>query len=166
MFDEEVQRVMDFLPSLPGAEFLDLLGVAEDKYLEIAHSPSNKEVGVRILQSIAGSIDPSERAHYAELLEAFVNAEHETLSSLFSDYGPHSAVSYVPSYFLFSQAESLIILERLNTRPFMLVSKWRESGLPYEYLEALAGAAGIPIPDLSAVCHALNRAWRERTSCR
>lgn len=164
MFDEEVQRVMDLLPGLPGSEVIDLLSIAEDKYLEVAHSPSNREVGVKILQSIADSIEPSERAHYAELLEAFVNSEHETLRSLFNDYGPHSVVSYVPSYLLFTQAESLIILERLNTRPFMLVAKWRESGLPFEYLEALAGAAGIPMPELWPVPEFSNRALRERTS--
>jgi ppGpp synthetase/RelA/SpoT-type nucleotidyltranferase len=159
MFDEEVQRVMDLLPSLPGSEVVDLLGIAENKYLEVAHSPSNRQVGVKILQAIAGSIDPSERANYTELLEAFVNSERETLDSLFADYGPHSAVSYVPSYLLFGQAESLIILERLNARPFLLAAKWRESEMPYDYLETLAGAAGIPMPELCRCQLASCYAW-------
>ena len=147
MFDEEVQRVMDLLPTLPGTEVLDLLDIAESQFLEVAHSPSNREVSVKILQAIANSINASERENYAALLEAFIDAERERLTFLFEEYGAHSAVSYVPNYLLFGQAESLIILERLTTKPHMLVTEWRKHELPEEYLEALAGAAGIALPD-------------------
>lgn len=147
MFDEEVQRVMDLLPTLPGTEVLDLLETAENQFLEVAHSPSNRELSVKILQSITGSIDASERENYPALLQAFIDSERERLMLLFEEYGAHSVVSYVPSYLLFGQAESLIILERLTTKPHMLVAIWRQSELPDEYLESLAGAAGIALPD-------------------
>jgi ppGpp synthetase/RelA/SpoT-type nucleotidyltranferase len=146
MFDEEVQRVMDMLPTLPGAEVLDLLEVAEAKFLSIAHSPSNREVSVQILQVVAKSIEPTERADYGLILDAFVESERSKSETLFDQYGAHSAVSYVPSYMLLGQAESLIILERLTTRPHALAAVWREHDLPDEYLESLAGAAGIALP--------------------
>lgn len=147
MFDEEVQRVMDMLPQLPGAEVLDLLEIAENKFLSLAHSPSNREVSVQILQAIVGSFEESERQNYETILEAFIDSERDRLRLLFEQYGAHSVVSYIPSYLLFGQAESLILLERLTTKPHALVAQWRENGLPSEYLEALAGAAGIALPD-------------------
>lgn len=147
MFDEEVQRVMNMLPELPGAEVLDLLEVAEDKFLALAHSPSNREVSVRIIQAIADSFEEPERRDYGAILEAFIDSERYRLQLLYEEYGAHSVVSYVPSYLLFGQAESLILLERLTIKPHALVARWRESDLPDEYLEALAGAAGIALPD-------------------
>ena len=147
MFDEEVQRVMDAMQELPGTEVLDLLEAAEKQFLPLAHSPSNREVSVIILQGIAGSIEELEREHYGELLSAFVDSEREKLIGLYEEYGAHSAVSYVPSYMLFGQAESLILFERLNSRPHSLVAHWRASALPYDYLEALAGAASIALPE-------------------
>jgi ppGpp synthetase/RelA/SpoT-type nucleotidyltranferase len=147
LFDEEVQRVMDLIPTLPGAEVLDLLDIAESRFLALAHSPSNKEVSILILQAVADSIDVLERKNYAALLDAFIESERDNLTQLFEEYGPHSVVSYVPSYLLFGQAESLILLERLTAKPHALVARWREGGLPDEYLEALAGAAGIALPD-------------------
>jgi ppGpp synthetase/RelA/SpoT-type nucleotidyltranferase len=147
MFDEEVQRVMDLLPTLPGTEVLDLLEISENEFLDIAHSSSNRDVGVKILQAIAASIDPTEREDYRSLLQAFIASEREKLVALFEDYGEHGDLAYIPSHLLFSQAESLIILERLTTRPHLLVSEWRRNGLPDEYLDALAGAAAIPLPE-------------------
>jgi hypothetical protein len=147
LFDVEVQRVMDLLPTLPGAEVLDLLDIAESRFLSLAHSPSNKEVSIQILRAVAGSIDTSERQNYATLLDAFIDSERDKLTQLFEEYGAHSVVSYVPSYLLFGQAESLILLERLTAKPHALVALWRANDLPEEYLEALAGAAGIALPD-------------------
>lgn len=146
MFDEEVQRIIDELPNLPGSEVVDLLDIAEGKFLSLAHSPSNSEVSLIILQAIAGSIDEAERANYEALLTAFVDSEHDRLEELYKQYGAHSVVSYVPSYLLFGQAESLILLERLNTRPHALAQHWSDSGLPEEYLDSLAGAAGVDVP--------------------
>lgn len=147
MFDEEVQRVSDILPTLPGAEVLDLLDIAESRFLAVAHSPSNRDVSIQVLRAIAASIEPAERESYGDLLDAFIHSEHARLTQLFEEYGAHSVVSYVPSYLLFGQAESLILLERMTAKPFALVDCWRKNNLPPEYLEALAGAAGIALPE-------------------
>ena len=146
MFDEEVQRLMDAADTAPGSEVADLLGVAEDAYLGLAHSPSNPELSVIVLQGVADAFSESERKNYSDLLQAFVEAERPKLESLFREYGPHSDVSYSPDYVLFGQAESVILLERLTAKPHLLVAKWRESGLPDSYLEGLAGAAGMSLP--------------------
>jgi hypothetical protein len=87
-----------------------------------------------------------ERMNYAEILDAFIGSESERLEGLFRDYGAHSAVSHIPDYVLFGQAESIVLLERIGSKPHKLVSQWKESGLPYSHLETLAGAAGISLP--------------------
>lgn len=75
------------------------------------------------------------------------DSERDKLIQLFKEYGAHSVVSYVPNYVLFGQAESLILLERLTAKPHSLLARWRQHGLPDEYIEALAGVAGIALPD-------------------
>ena len=146
MFDEEVQRLMDAAAAAPGSEVADLLNVAEPAFLKLAHSPSNSQLSVMILQGVVEAFSTEERANYGDLMAAFVESERESLEALFKDYGPHSAVSYIPDYVLFGQAESLILLERLNAKPHLLLDKWQASGLPESYLSALAGAAGLSLP--------------------
>lgn len=147
LFDEEVQRVVDSLPELPGAEVADLIEAAEGEFLSVAHSPSNRALSFLVVQAIRDSITEDERGEYNAVLHAFVEAERAKLENLFREYGPHSAVSYVPDYLLFGQAESLILLERMSAKPHRLAATWRASGLPWGYLQALADAAGQPLPD-------------------
>lgn len=146
MFDEEVQRLMDATETAPGSEVADLLAIAESAYLDLAHSYSNPELSVIVLQGIEGTFSGTERANYSDLLQAFIEAERGKLELLYRQYGPHSEVSYSPDYVLFGQAESVILLERINSKPHLLVAKWRQSGLPDSYLEGLAGAAGMSLP--------------------
>ena len=146
MFDEEVQRVMSVLPALPGYEVADLIEMAEVQFLSVGHSPSNRELSALILQEVAVTITDDERASYGALLKAYVEAESDTLTRIYDDYGPHSAVGYIPDYVLFGQAESLILFERMSTRPHLVVDCWRKSGLPWAHLQALADAASISLP--------------------
>lgn len=146
MFDEEVQRVMDELPSLPGYEVVDLVDIAEIQFLSVGHSPSNRELSCKVLQEVSKTISYSEREHYDEILKAYVEAERDNLAQLYSEYGPHSAVGYIADYVLFGQAESLILFERMSRKLHYVVSCWRDSGFPWGYLQALADAASISLP--------------------
>ena len=146
MFDEEVQRVMAEIPTLPGYEVVDLIDLAETHFLSVGHSPSNRALSFQVLRHVAQAIDVEERESYPNLLGTFVESERAKLSQLYGEYGAHSAVGYVPEYMLFGQAESLILLERMSCRPHRLASSWRDSGLPWIYLQTLADAAGIPLP--------------------
>ena len=147
LFDEEVQRVMDALETLPGTDVLDLLKIADSEFLALEQFSSNKEMSIRVLQAIQGSIDAAERSNYKDLLKAFVESERGKLMGLYHDYGAKSSMSQVSNYILYGQAESLVLLERLNTKPYSLVTHWRSNDFPDEYLEGLANAAGIALPD-------------------
>jgi len=126
---------------------MDLLELAEPRYLELAHSPSNRELSSIVLRAIESAIEPGERATYGEVLDAFIESERPRLIALFDEYGPHGAMQYLPEYLLFGQAESLIILERLQRRPHLLFDCWSTSGMPEVYLDTLADAAGFSIHD-------------------
>jgi hypothetical protein len=147
MFDEEVQRILDAIPTLPGFEVADLLEIAEGQFLEVAHSPSDRELSIMVLEAIVATIDKEERQDYGLLLESFVAIEGDRLRALYREYGAHSAASYVPEYVLLGQAESLVVLERLILKPHKLAAAWHTSGLPWLYLEGLAGAAGVALPE-------------------
>lgn len=149
LFDEEVERISvlaeELVQRLPVEE--RLLEVAEGHYLELAHSPSNRAIGQRLVGVLRATYEDHEWSSSIELLEAFVNAERSRLTRLFSEYGPHGPLGYVPDYLLFGQAESLVILERLEARRHAVVGAWRGSGLPHTYLATLAEAAGVALPD-------------------
>jgi ppGpp synthetase/RelA/SpoT-type nucleotidyltranferase len=147
MYDEEVQRLTNALPTLVGHDVVDLLEIAETLYLRLAHSPSNRELGVQVLRVVEPSISSDERGDYASVLRAFVDADQDKLETLYLEYGPHSEVNYLPSYMLFGQAESLIILERLSIKPHSLTAAWDQSSFPRSYLESLAAVAGIDLPE-------------------
>jgi ppGpp synthetase/RelA/SpoT-type nucleotidyltranferase len=146
LFDEELQRIADEAIAADAATPSALMPILADRYLQIAHAPSNRRIGREILAAIESTFTPDEVRNYAAILELFVGAEGERLVHLYRDYGPHSAVAYLPSYVLFSQAESLAILERLSVKKHLLATAWRQSSLPWAYLDSLASAAGLTLP--------------------
>jgi ppGpp synthetase/RelA/SpoT-type nucleotidyltranferase len=148
LFDTEVQRIMDSMASMPGSGVMDLVQLAELQFLPLAHSPSNMQLSTLILEAIQSSIRPNERMRYEEILTGFVTENESLLKHIYAEYGAHSVNGLVPDYVLFGQAESLIILERLNSKKHALVARWRKSDLPFSYLESLASAVGIDISDI------------------
>jgi len=147
LFDEEVQRILDYQRTQPGMEVVDLIDIAEGHYLQVANSPSNREFSALILAAIPDAFSANERANYAALLEAYVESERQSLIRFFEDYGPHSQGANIADYILVGQAESLILLERLSARPHLLTAAWKASGLPDSFLTALADAYGYSLPD-------------------
>lgn len=142
LFDEEVQRALDALPGIPGYENIDLIEAAENEYIALVNATSNREFSAFVLERICDVIDGIERVTYPEKLHRYVAEHISTLKDAYRDYGPHSAMASAPQYALLGQAESLIILEMLSTRPFKLVQTWKDAGLPAMLLEPLLGIAG------------------------
>jgi ppGpp synthetase/RelA/SpoT-type nucleotidyltranferase len=148
LFDEEVARLSALSEELgqPKAVERQLLDAAEGFYLELAHSPSSRPIGERLLEAIRPAYGEEEWPAAVDLLRAFVDAEKPRLRRLYSEYGPHGPLGYLPDYLLFGQAESLLLLERLERRRHAVVAAWGASGLPPTYLSTLADAAGISLP--------------------
>ncbi|MEV0382024.1 hypothetical protein [Nonomuraea sp. NPDC050643] len=143
LFDEEVQRVMDEVPHLPGYEVVELIEAAESEYLGLTHAPSNREFSAHILSQIQDAFSTEERPTYARTLNKYVGTHREELALLYADRGPDSAMASLPNYALFSQAESLVLLERLSYCPYKLIHTWDAAGLPRDMLEPLIDAAGV-----------------------
>lgn len=139
LFDEEVERLMNVLPSLPGYEHQDILLGAESEFMGITHAQSYRQLSVIILDAL-GDVIPHDEGYPAQL-RAFVESQQEELVDVFGRYGPGSAMSAVPQYTLFGQAESLILLERMLAIPFKLKEVWLEAGLPLEWLRTLASVS-------------------------
>jgi ppGpp synthetase/RelA/SpoT-type nucleotidyltranferase len=146
LFDEELQRIADQATAPHDDAPSALQPILSDHYLQIAHAPSNRRVGQEILAAISSTFTSDEIANYEAIIEGFIDAEGQGLVHLYEEYGPHSAVAYLPSYLLFSQAESLALLERLSVRRHLVANAWRQSDLPWTYLETLATAAGLALP--------------------
>ncbi|WP_084780748.1 GTP pyrophosphokinase [Planobispora rosea] len=143
LFDQEVQRITDEIPRLPGYETHDLIQAAEAEYLPLVHATSDRQLSAFLLQCIQSSIKDEDRSRYPSILHEYVKKSRDELEYLYGDYGPKSAMASNPDYFMFGQAESLIILERLYSRPHLLVQAWRDGGLPPELLQAIIEASGL-----------------------
>jgi ppGpp synthetase/RelA/SpoT-type nucleotidyltranferase len=143
LFDEEVQRIIDSMPHLPGYENVDLIETAEQEYISLVKAPSNREFSAFILDKINPVFSERERRNYPEKLRKFVISESDRLTQIYKEFGPHSAMASVPSYSMFSQAESLIILERLSCCPMKLMDVWINAGLSAKILDPLAEALDI-----------------------
>ncbi|PWJ51817.1 hypothetical protein SAMN06264364_12096 [Quadrisphaera granulorum] len=143
LFDMEVERVMDALPQQPGYEYSEVLREVESDFLRLTESLSFRRLSIYILDSLQGVI-PSDDSYVTKVRE-YVAANEESLRSIYSDYGPHSDMSSSPDYALFGQAESLMLLERLDNDAFALLSAWNAAGLPEEWLRTLASVSDADI---------------------
>lgn len=147
LFDEELQRIATSMSSDDGELASRIIPIVEGPFLTLAHAPSNRRLGKQILDALAPTFAPEEVDSYLEILTAYIAAEAEGLERVYRDYGPHSAVAYIPDYLLFSQAESLAVIERLSSKKHAVAEAWSGSGLPWSYLATLAAVTGLQLPD-------------------
>lgn len=147
LFDEELQRISAQMRSDEGDLASRIIPIVEGPFLTLAHAPSNRRLGRQILDALAPAFAPEEIDNYAEILTAYIAAEGHDLASVYREYGPHSAVAYIADYLLFSQAESLAVIERLASKKHAVAEAWRGSGLPWSYLATLAAVTGLQLPD-------------------
>lgn len=146
LFDEEVERVMDKAHALaahtraprPQHEPATLLELVSAQYARFEGSPGHPELSRLVLAAVAASLKTDRVTDYADVLESFV-AEHQApLAQLYEDYGPRSDLATSSDYVLWSQPESLAVLESLEHRPHSLHEAWLEAELPVAWLRSLA----------------------------
>jgi ppGpp synthetase/RelA/SpoT-type nucleotidyltranferase len=143
LFDLEVERIMNVIPSLPGYELSPLLKLLENEFAGIAHSVGNKSLSIQILESLAGLYPDIGRSQDA--LAAFVDASREDLQELYARFGPGTDMAADFDYALFSQPESLLVLQQLETQPLALEAAWMDADLPRAWLTTLAAHGGMPL---------------------
>ncbi|WP_329169466.1 hypothetical protein OG709_35955 (plasmid) [Streptomyces sp. NBC_01267] len=72
------------------------------------------------------TVRTEEREGYIERLEAFVEQHRARLEELLRAYGPGSRPASHGRYALIGQPETLVILERMETNPFLLRGRWEK----------------------------------------
>ncbi|MFE8940924.1 hypothetical protein ACFYNX_26000 [Streptomyces sp. NPDC007872] len=97
--------------------------------------------GSDFLNIALSAVRPEEREGYIERLEAFVEEQRARLEELLRAYGPGSAPAAHGRYALIGQPETLVILERMESAPFLLRGRW-EKALETVFLDDLGSAWG------------------------
>ncbi len=147
LFDEELQRISAQMRSEEGDLASRIIPIVEGPFLTLAHAPSNRRLGRQILDALAPTFTVEEVDNYADILTAYIASEGSALANVYREYGPHSAVAYIADYLLFSQAESLAVIERLASKKHAVAAAWLASGLPWSYLATLAAVTGLHLPE-------------------
>lgn len=113
--------------SVPSLEAKDVLAAAERFPWAVA-APGERHWpdGSDFLDAALSAVRTEERAGYIERLEAFVEEHRDRLEELLRAYGPGSRPASHGRYALVGQPETLVILERMETAPFLLRGRWEE----------------------------------------
>lgn len=150
VFDGEVARVMNELPALPAAvgeavgEPVGLPDALAAQYARFERNTGQADLTRMVAEVILDAVPEDERASYAEHLHAWVTAEKAHLRALYDEYGPRSPMAAVSDYVIWSQPESIGVLEALANRPWALRDAWFTGILPSRWLQPLA-AVGTDI---------------------
>ncbi|MFG2097172.1 hypothetical protein [Streptomyces sp. NPDC048612] len=128
--------------SVPPLEAKDVLAAAECFSWAVA-APGTRHWpdGSDFLDVALSAVGDEERAGYIERLEAFVEEHRDRLEELLRAYGPGSRPASHGRYALVGQPETLVILERMETAPFLLRGRW-EKELETVFLDDLEFAWG------------------------
>ncbi|MFI8007922.1 hypothetical protein [Streptomyces sp. NPDC086010] len=111
----------------PALDVKDVLAAAERFPWAVA-APGERHWpdGGDFLDVALSTVRPEEREGYIERLEAFVQQHRKRLKELLRAYGPGSRPAEFGRYALIGQPETLVILERMETVPFLLRGRWDE----------------------------------------
>ncbi|MFE4205491.1 hypothetical protein ACFRSX_30840 [Streptomyces goshikiensis] len=113
--------------SVPPLEAKDVLAAAERFPWAVAAPGKRHWPDGEFLDVALSAVRTEEREGYIERLEAFVEQHRARLEELLRAYGPGSRPAEFGRYTLIGQPETLIILERMETAPFLLRSRWNEA---------------------------------------
>ncbi|MCR1784747.1 RelA/SpoT domain-containing protein [Nocardioides carbamazepini] len=144
LFDGEVSRVMEKLPEDAPAEELadrlathDLPDALAANYARFEGNTGNADLTRRVCGALAEAIPAEDHRQYDSVLGSWVTEQKNWLRAMYDDYGPRSSMATVSDYVLWSQPESIGVLEALSSRPWALVTAWRNHGLPDRWLKPL-----------------------------
>ncbi|MET8347355.1 hypothetical protein [Streptomyces microflavus] len=82
--------------------------------------------GSDFLDVALSAVRPGEREGYIERLEAFVEQHRARLEEMLRTHGPGSRPASRGRYALIGQPETLVIVERMESAPFLLRSQWEK----------------------------------------
>ena len=144
VFDEEVERSMNEVMGAPAYVQATLLSIAEDCYFTVIPVPGVRDLSIEVLSELQEFLpDGDETSGYRKELEAFTNSNRDLLKEIYAKYGESSEFEANPKYWLFTQPESIIILERIANRPMLMREGARTSNVGYA-MKPLFIAWGTP----------------------
>lgn len=141
VFDGEVARVMDKMPAAPAESPGALLsaGVMDDimsaQYARFESNATQRDLTALVIPVLLAALPDGEQKEYGTAMHGWVTDQRTWLQGLYNDYGPRSAMVAVTDYVLWSQPESVGILEHLAHRPWALLAQWRSHGLSDAWLK-------------------------------
>lgn len=140
IFDNVVKNVRKDI--FAGSLEARILSILEKNYYRFRASQSfNRELSIEIIRGLQTLLTKEEQLNFEEILNEFIIKNEEKLAEKFEDYSEDDRLGL-----LFSQPESLFILERLEKDKFALRDTWQNI-LPLKMLQDLAGAWGNPYRD-------------------
>ncbi|MFB7258065.1 hypothetical protein [Streptomyces nojiriensis] len=113
--------------SVEPLEAKDVLAAAERFPWAVAAPGTRHWPDGEFLDVALSTVRTEEREGYIERLEAFVEQHRARLEELLRAYGPGSRPAEFGRYALIGQPETLVLLERMETAPFLLRSRWDEA---------------------------------------
>ncbi|MGW5401066.1 hypothetical protein [Streptomyces sp. NPDC003952] len=108
----------------PALDATDVLAAAERFPWALAAPGTRHWPDGEFLDVALGTVPAEEREGYIERLEAFVEQHRKRLEELLRAYGPGSRPAEFGRYALIGQPETLVILERMESAPFLLRGRW------------------------------------------
>ena len=140
IFDNVVKNVRKDI--FAGSLEARILSILEKNYYRFRASQSfNRELSIENIRGLQTLLTKEEQLNFEEILNEFIIKNEEKLAEKFEDYSEDDRLGL-----LFSQPESLFILERLEKDKFALRDTWQNI-LPLKMLQDLAGAWGNPYRD-------------------
>lgn len=125
-YGQELVSVAEPSPAL-APEARDVLAAAERFPWALAAPGTRHWPDGEFLDVALSAVRTEEREGYIERLAAFVEQHRKRLEELLRAYGPGSRPAEFGRYALIGQPETLVILERMETAPFLLRSRWDEA---------------------------------------
>jgi ppGpp synthetase/RelA/SpoT-type nucleotidyltranferase len=120
IFDDEVERFLLELASLPGFAELDAILPALDTML-LSYTPRAGDTGLsaRLIPAIRGLYEIDAAAIVPDVIEPYVQSNREVLQDLYDRYKDDERANP-----LLYQPEALMLFERLDNDPYRLRSVW------------------------------------------
>lgn len=147
MFDEEVRLAMHEVASDARYELALLLREAEALYLTFVAEPGEDDLSLEVLSTVAEALPAEDRSGYPTTLRTFVDAHRAKLAEVFETYGVRSPFGAEYPYWLFSQPEAIIVLERIDRAPQALAEAVSSSEIR-DAVRSLYAAWGSPMPEI------------------
>ncbi|MCY0947024.1 hypothetical protein [Streptomyces antarcticus] len=107
-------------------EAKDVLAAAERFPWALAAPETRHWPDGAFLDAALSAVRTEEREGYIERLEAFVEQHRARLEEMLRTHGPGSKPASHGRYALIGQPETLVIVERMETVPFLLRGQWKK----------------------------------------